>query len=106
MNILGFKSSRPCLVVERELERCYSPVKIELAKRKAYELLEEFPQDPLLFRNYIKKHLDYTVSKSVSFGLNVNGQAKMLSLIVIPLSSKIIYKLRALENPLFSSPDF
>ncbi len=106
MNILGFKSSRPCLVVERKVELFYSPVKIELAKRKAYELIAEFPGDPLLFRTYIRNNLDYTVSKSVSFGLNVNGQSKMLCLIVIPLSSKIIYKLRAIENPLFSSPDF
>ncbi len=106
MNILGFKSSRPCLVVEREIEAKYHPAKISAAKQKAYELIEEFPDDPLLFRTYIRKNLDYTVSKSVSFGLNVNGQTKMLCLVCIPLSRKIVYKLRAIENPTFTSSSF
>ena len=100
-----FRSQRPQIIVERDVERYYSPSKIAEAKRKAYEIIDEFPQDPLLFRCYIKKHLDYTVGKSVSFGLNVNGKAKMLSLVVIPLNKKIVYKLRALDNPLFTSPD-
>ncbi len=106
MKILGFKSSRPYLVIERKVELKYHPSKISTAKQKAYELIEEFPDDPFLFRNYIRKNLDYTVSKSVSFGLNVNGQTKMLCLVCIPLSRKIVYKIRAIENPTFTSSSF
>ncbi len=101
-----FRSYTPHIIVDREVEKHYSPAKIEEARRKARLLIEEFPRDPKLFRRFIKKELGYTVGKSVSFGLNINGHSKMLSLVVIPLNHKLVFKIRALDNPTFISPDF
>ena len=106
LKILGFKSSRPHIIVDWYVKERYRPSKVNEAVSKAYDLIEEFPQDPKLFRRFIKKQLNYTVGKSVSFGLNVDGHGKMLCLVVIPLNRKIVYKIKALENPTFYNPDF
>jgi len=96
-------SERRMYQVDASLKRDFNEEKVELAKERATELVNELPYSKKAIAVYFRRVFGYVVKDGFSVGLGVHGRRREISLIITFNDNVPSYRLSSVINPDFVS---